>query len=104
MAEAANGTARKRVGIRPEGRAPAREGAEIADKKGRVIGRITSGGFGPSVNAPVAMGYVETAFAADGMEIDLLVRGKPLPARVAAMPFAPHRYNRATKANTGATA
>ena len=56
------------------------------------------------MNAPVAMGYVETAFAADGMEIDLLVRGKPLPARVAAMPFAPHRYKRATKANTGATA
>ncbi|HSC19547.1 MAG TPA: glycine cleavage system aminomethyltransferase GcvT [Rhizomicrobium sp.] len=104
MAEAANGTARKRVGIRPEGRAPAREGAEIADKNGRLIGRVTSGGFGPSVNAPVAMGYLETAFAATGAEIDLLVRGKPLPARVAPMPFAPHRYKRATKPNTGATA
>jgi len=104
MAEAANGAARKRVGIRPEGRAPAREGAEIADKSGRVIGRITSGGFGPSVNAPVAMGYVEIAFANDGTGIDLLVRGKPLPARVAPMPFFPHRYKRATTPKTGASA
>jgi aminomethyltransferase len=101
----ATGASRKRVGIRPEGRAPAREGTEIMDKDGRVIGRITSGGFGPSVNAPVAMGYVETAFASDGTEIDLLVRGKPLPARVAPMPFVPHRYKRATAVkSTGATA
>ena len=91
-----HGTARKRVGIRPEGRAPAREGTEIADKSGRVIGKITSGGFGPSLNAPLAMGYVETAFAADGSEIDLIVRGKPLPARVAPMPFVPNRYKRGT--------
>jgi aminomethyltransferase len=99
MRQVTNGTLRKRVGIRPEGRAPAREGAEIADKGGRVIGRITSGGFGPSINAPVVMGYVETAFATDGTEIDLLVRGKPLPARVAPMPFVAHRYKRATKPN-----
>lgn len=84
-----------RVGIRPEGRAPAREGAEIADKSGRIIGRVTSGGFGPSVNAPVAMGYVDAKFSADGTEVDLLVRGKPVAARIAPMPFAPHRYKRA---------
>jgi aminomethyltransferase len=90
-----NGAAKKRVGIRPDGKAPAREGSEIADKTGRVIGRITSGGFGPSVNAPVAMGYVESEFAADGSEIDLIVRGKPLPARVAPLPFVPHHYRRA---------
>jgi glycine cleavage system T protein (aminomethyltransferase) len=90
-----NGTARRRVGIRPDGKAPARDGSEIADKYGRVIGRITSGGFGPSLNAPIAMGYVETSFAADGTEIDLLVRGKKLPARVAPMPFVSHRYKRA---------
>jgi aminomethyltransferase len=84
----------KRVGIRPEGRAPAREGAEIADKTGRVIGKITSGGFGPSLNAPLAMGYVESAFAADGTGIDLMVRGKPLPAVIAPMPFVPHNYRR----------
>jgi aminomethyltransferase len=91
-----NGTARKRVGIRTEGKAPARDGTEIADKSGRIIGQITSGGFGPSLGAPVAMGYVESAFAGDGSEIDLIVRGKPMPARVAPMPFVPHRYKRAS--------
>jgi aminomethyltransferase len=60
MDRVVNGTARKRVGIRPDGRAPARDGTEIADKTGRIIGKITSGGFGPSLNAPIAMGYVET--------------------------------------------
>jgi aminomethyltransferase len=90
-----NGTTKKRVGIRPDGRAPAREGSEIADKKGRVIGKITSGGFGPTLNSPIAMGYVETAFADDGTEIDLIVRGKPLAARVSPLPFVPHRYRRA---------
>jgi aminomethyltransferase len=94
MEKLLNGTPTKRVGIRPDGQAPAREGTDIADKTGRVIGHITSGGFGPSLNAPVAMGYVESAFAADGTEIDLLVRGKAMPARVAPMPFAPHRYKR----------
>ncbi len=96
MAGVLNGTARKRVGIRPDGRAPARDGTEIADKSGRVIGTITSGGFGPSLNAPIAMGYVETAFAADDTEIDLIVRGKALPARIAPMPFVPNRYKRGT--------
>ena len=94
MDRVASGTQKKRVGILPTGRAPAREGAEIADKTGRIIGRITSGGFGPSLNAPVAMGYVESAFAADGTEVDLIVRGKPMPARVAPMPFVPNRYKR----------
>jgi aminomethyltransferase len=90
----ANAPAKKRVGIRPEGRAPAREGTEIADKTGRIIGKVTSGGFGPSLNAPLAMGYVEAAFAADGTPLDLMVRGKPLPALVTAMPFVPHTYRR----------
>jgi aminomethyltransferase len=94
MALLANGPPRKRVGIRPDGKGPAREGTQIADKSGRVIGAITSGGFGPTLNAPVAMGYIETAFAADGTEIDLLVRGKAMPARVAPMPFVPNRYKR----------
>jgi aminomethyltransferase len=89
-----NGTATKRVGLRPDGRAPAREGAEIADKTGRIIGKVTSGGFGPSLNAPVAMGYVEAAFAEDGTEVDLMVRGKAVPARVAPMPFVPNGYKR----------
>jgi aminomethyltransferase len=90
----ARGPSEKRVGIRPDGKGPAREGAEVADKSGRMIGRVTSGGFGPSANAPVAMGYVETAFAREGTEIDLMVRGKALPSRVASMPFVPHRYKR----------
>jgi len=90
----ANGAPTKRVGILPDGKAPAREGTEITDKTGRVIGRITSGGFGPTLNAPVAMGYVESAYAANGTEIDLMVRGKPMPAHVSPMPFVPHGYKR----------
>ena len=91
--ELANGPARLRVGIRPEGRQPAREGTEIF-AEGRRIGVITSGGFGPTAQAPVAMGYVETAFAKPDTPVVLAVRGKELPARIAAMPFAPHRYFR----------
>jgi aminomethyltransferase len=93
----AGGFAKKLVGIRPEGRAPAREGTEIADKTGRIIGKVTSGGFGPSLNAPIAMGYVDTAFAAHGTPVDLIVRGKPLPAVMAPMPFVPHNYRRPQK-------
>jgi aminomethyltransferase len=87
-----NGAARKRVGIKPEGRAPARAHTEIQDMNGKRIGEITSGGFGPSVDGPVAMGYVETAFAAPGTPVQLIVRDKPMPAKVAAMPFFAHRY------------
>lgn len=93
MEKVVQGAGRKRVGIRPEGRAPAREGAEIM-AGGRVIGRVTSGGFGPSMNGPVAMGYVEKEFAADGTKLDLMVRGQALPAVVAPMPFVPHTYKR----------
>ena len=93
MEKLVHGAAKKRVGIKPEGRAPAREGAEIM-AEGRVIGRVTSGGFGPSVNGPVAMGYVESKFAADGTKIDLMVRGQALAAAVALLPFFPHTYKR----------
>jgi aminomethyltransferase len=92
--ELAEGPKRRRVGIRPEGRAPAREHTELTDKSGRPIGEITSGGFGPTVGGPVAMGYVEAGHASVGTEIYAVVRGKPLPARVVALPFAPHRYHR----------
>lgn len=92
--ELAQGPARLRVGIRPEGRAPAREGAEIQSADGKTIGVVTSGGFGPSVGAPVAMGYVETAFGETGTPLNLIVRGKPLPAVVADMPFTPNNYYR----------
>ena len=94
LRQLAEGTTRRLVGIRPEGRAPAREGSEIQDADGRTIGKVTSGGFGPSLGAPVAMGYVETEHAEPGRELSLIVRGKPLPARVAALPFVPRRYHR----------
>ena len=88
----ARGPKRLRVGIKPEGRAPAREGTEILSAGGETIGTITSGGFGPTVNGPVAMGYVATPHAKPGTKVQLVVRGKPMPAEVVAMPFAPHRY------------
>jgi aminomethyltransferase len=90
----ADGPSRKRVGILPEGRAPARAHTEVALLSGEVVGEITSGGFGPSVNGPVAMGYVRADHAAIGTQLNLMVRGKTLPAKVAAMPFVPHRYHR----------
>src|SRR5262249_3846977 len=94
----AEGPARKRVGIRPEGRQPARDHSEIHDGSGngagRKLGEVTSGGFGPSVNGPIAMGYVAAEAAKPGQALNLLVRGKPLPAKVAALPFVAHNYNR----------
>jgi aminomethyltransferase len=92
--ELANGPARVRVGLLPEGRAPAREGAEIRAADGAEIGKVTSGGFGPSVNGPIAMGYVNRRFAEPGTPVVLVVRGKELVAKVAPMPFVPHRYHR----------
>jgi aminomethyltransferase len=89
----AKGPRRRRVGILPEGKAPAREGTEITSG-GKPIGTITSGGFGPSVGGPIAMGYVDAAHAAIGTPIELTVRGTPRPGRVAALPFIPHRYHR----------
>jgi aminomethyltransferase len=88
----ANGPSRRRVGILPDGRAPAREGAEIQDEAGAPRGRITSGGFGPSAGRPVAMGYVQSDAAAIGTPLNLAVRDKTLPARVASLPFVSHHY------------
>ena len=92
--EITDGAGRVRVGLKPEGRAPAREGAVIATADGREVGIVTSGGFGPTVNGPVAMGYVSKDVSAPGTELNLMVRGKAIPAKVAPMPFAPHRYKR----------
>jgi aminomethyltransferase len=94
QSELADGPARRRVGIRPEGRAPAREGTVILSASGEPIGTVTSGGFGPSVNAPIAMGYVSSSHADVGTKVHLVVRGKPLPAEIVRLPFAPHRYFR----------
>jgi aminomethyltransferase len=88
-----HGPKRLRVGIQPEGRQPARAHTPI-EASGTMVGEITSGGFGPSANAPIAMGYVARSHAADGTSLDLMVRGKALPARIAPLPFIPHRYAR----------
>ena len=87
-----NGPQRKRVGIRPVGRVPARAHTEISDGSGRPIGEITSGSYGATVQAPIAMGYVQTAFAQPDAAIGLSVRGKMLTAAVVALPFVPHHY------------
>jgi aminomethyltransferase len=90
----AEGVARKRVGIRPQDRAPARDGTEIVAGDGTPIGRITSGGFGPTVGGPVAMGYVDAKRAVQGTAVGLMVRGTARPAQIAPLPFVPHRYHR----------
>ena len=89
-----HGPARLRVGFLLEGKVPAREGSEIATLGGQTIGRVTSGGFAPSLGQPVAMGYVDAANAAPGTQVCLIVRGKPLAAKIVAMPFVPHHYFR----------
>ncbi len=92
--ELSDGPARRRVGILPQGRAPAREHTEIHNTDGAKIGEITSGGFGPTYGGPVAMGYVEAEFSETGTELGLVVRGRTLPARVADLPFVPHNFLR----------
>ncbi len=94
LAQIADGASRKRVGIQPEGRAPAREGTEIQNAAGDSVGVITSGGFGPTVGGPVAMGYVPSDLAKPGTEVFLSVRGKALPAKVAKLPFVPPGFYR----------
>ncbi|MEO8667132.1 MAG: glycine cleavage system aminomethyltransferase GcvT [Bauldia sp.] len=101
-AELAVAPARLRVGITPEGKAPARDGTPIADLSGRQIGVITSGGGGATIGGPIAMGYVETAFSVPGTKLALSVRGKPMPATVTALPFVPHRYFRKSDSKRGA--
>jgi aminomethyltransferase len=93
-AELAGGLHRRRVGLRVLEGAPAREGAEITDFDGQVIGRVTSGGFSPSLGAPIAMGYVPPERAEPGEPLRVVVRGKRSAAAVVAMPFVPHRYRR----------
>lgn len=90
------GASRRRVGLRPEGRAPVREGALLfADAAStEAIGKVTSGGFSPSLNAPVAMGYLPSSLAAVGTALFAEVRGQRLPLQVAAMPFVPNTYKR----------
>jgi len=96
LSQLSNGAPRRRVGLRPEGRAPVREGAPLfadATSAGQ-IGRVTSGGFGPSLNAPVAMGYLPAAAANADTRVFAEVRGQRLPLRVTATPFVPNTYKR----------
>lgn len=88
------GTKQKRVGIRPEGKAPVREGVELAEGNCKPVGRVTSGGYGPTIGGPVAMGYVGTELSATGTELQAMVRGKSLPVRVVKLPFVAQRYYR----------
>ncbi|WP_315786735.1 glycine cleavage system aminomethyltransferase GcvT [Bradyrhizobium sp. SZCCHNPS1003] len=96
LAQFDGGATRRRVGFRPEGRAPVREGAPLfaSADSAEPIGQVTSGGFGPTLNAPVAMGYVPTALSAIDTRLFADVRGQRLPLRVAAMPFVPNTYKR----------
>ena len=95
LIEREQGPVVKRVGLLIEGRQPVREGAAVVDGDGSEVGRVTSGGFAPSVGAPIAMGYVPTAMAAPGTVIQIAQRGKVHQATVTAMPFIPHNYVRA---------
>lgn len=94
FAQQRDGVARKRVGLLAQAKAPVREGAELVDADGTVIGSVTSGGFGPTLGAPVAMGYVDAAHAAIGSEVFALVRNNRIPVTVAKTPFVPQRYYR----------
>lgn len=93
-AQQRDGVAQKRVGLLPQERVPVREGAEIVDADGAVIGRVTSGGFGPSLGGPVAMGYLPADKATLDTDVWAMVRGKRVPMKVARTPFVPQRYYR----------
>lgn len=94
FAQQQQGVARKRVGLLPQERTPVREGAEIVDADETLIGTVSSGGFGPTLGAPLAMGYVDAAFTSLDSEVWAIVRGKRVPMKVAKMPFVPQRYYR----------
>lgn len=92
------GVLTRRVGVLPEGRAPLREGERLHDATGSFVGRVTSGGFGATLERPIAMAYVQARFAAPGTELAAQVRGKPRACRVAPLPFVSHRYYRRASA------
>ncbi len=94
LTQLAEGPDKKRVGFLVEGRAPVREGAEIIDSEGNKIGLVTSGGFAPGLNRPIAMGYLERSFANVDTVVQAMVRGKARPMLVSKMPFEPHKYVR----------
>ena len=94
LAELENGPIEKRAGFEVDGRQPVREGALVLDGEGNEVGKITSGGFSPSLQRPIAMGYIAAHLAEPGTGIKLEQRGKLFEAHITAMPFVPHRYHR----------
>lgn len=92
--ELAEGPSRRLVGIKPEGRAPARRGVEVADVDGNIIGSVTSGGFGPTFEGPISMGYVAAEHVSPGAAVNLLIRGKSHPATIIKLPFVAQNYKR----------
>ncbi len=94
MAQIADGVNRKRVGLKPQGKMPVRDGSPIIDEQDREVGVVTSGGYGPSVQGPVAMGYVESGCASVGTRLFARVRTKKVPLEVVRLPFVPQRYYR----------
>ena len=94
FAQQQNGVSRKRVGLLPQERTPVREGAEIVNAAGEIIGSVCSGGFGPSLGGPLAMGYLDSAYVALDTQVWAIVRGKQVPLLVSKMPFVPQRYYR----------
>jgi len=94
LAELENGPVEKRIGFEIDGRQPVREGALVLDGEGSEVGKVTSGGFSPSLQRPIAMGYVAAHLSEPGTALKLEQRGKLFDARVVRMPFVPHRYYR----------
>ena len=94
MAQMQNGVERKRVGLKPQGKMPVRDGAQIVDENDNVIGLVTSGGFGVTLNCPVAMGYVPTELAKEGAILQAVVRNKKVPLEVVKLPFVKQNYYR----------
>jgi aminomethyltransferase len=94
LAQLADGASRRLVGLRPQGRAPVRAGADLVDADGRPIGSVTSGGFGPTLGAPMAMGYVASGHTRPGTIARAVVRGKQVPTEVVRLPFVERRYYR----------
>ena len=97
LKEIEHGPSQKRVGIRPIGKAPVRAHAPLLAPNNTLVGEVTSGGFGPSVGAPIAMAYLPSTFAEPGTTLEAQVRNKALPVTVCRLPFVPHRYHQKTK-------
>jgi aminomethyltransferase len=94
LAEYRDGPSRRRVGLRPVGRRPVRDGTQLRTSDGEPAGVVSSGGYGPTAEGPVAMGYVPTELATDGQVLIADVRGNDVEVHVAPLPFTPHRYHR----------